>query len=313
MRSLAYLILAHERPNQLARLVRALDCDGVVFFIHIDGKVDARPFLDALPPGPRVIYLDAAERVKVHWSGYSTVVATLNLLKAAMGSGSSFGRYALLSGSDFPIKPRETIRDALLGTRTEFIRIDHRIDVTADELFANRVKYIHLYDHPWFNPRTTPSRKLLAAAERALRLVPRGEFPKIELYQGSAWWALTGECVEQVFGYMREHPEYEAFHRHTCTPDEIFFHSIVAASPSRTRMSHDFEAADRDIEVVYDWDDHASHFIDWVTPGIELPKVLDIGDLERIRRSGAMFARKFREPASTGLIEALEEIVGSSP
>lgn len=222
MQPVAYLILAHERPLQLARLIRALDCDDAFFFVHIDRKTGGARFRKAVPPGERVIYLEGPDRVEVHWSGYSTVVATLNLMKAAVSARQNFGRYALLSGADFPIKNRQALREQL-GSATEFLRVDQRIDPRKDNLFARRVKYAHLYDHPWFNPRSTPSRRLFSATQRPLRFIPRVGYPEIPLYQGSAWWALTRDCVEYILNFVHEHPEYEAFHRYTCTPDEIFF------------------------------------------------------------------------------------------
>lgn len=305
--SIAYLILAHDRPGHLARMIRALDCEGVTFFIHIDAKSDLGAFKQAVPPGRRVKYLEGAERVAVHWSGYSTVVATLNLMNAAMGSGESFVRYALLSGADFPIKNRHAIRDRL-HSKTEFIRTDFFIDPFEDKLLAQRVRHIHLYDYPWLNPRTTPSPFLFGWAQRFLRLVPRGKFPDIPIYQGSAWWALTHDCVEYILTYFHEHPAYAKFHKYTCTPDETFFHSIVVASPFRRMMSHDVEAP----QQTFDWDDYASHFIDWATPGIELPKVLDLSDLPRIQKSGAFFARKFQSPASDALLDRIEEMISTA-
>ena len=305
MSALACLLLTHDCPGHVARLVRALDCEGVTFFIHVDRKTDAAPFIAAVPPGERVVYLDVDRRVDVYWGGYSIVAATLNLLKVARKSSRSFTRYLLLSGSDFPIKHSEQILAALRDPAIEYLRLDRRIDPSQDDLFARRVKYLHAYDHPRFNPRSAPARESHNAAEEGLRAIPRGRYPGLPFYQGSAWWALTHDCVSFILAYLSDHPEYEAFHRFTSTSDEIFFHSIVAASPFRNRLSHDYVTEKPRSDAA---NDHASHFIDWLTPGVELPKVLDMSDWSRLQRSRALFARKFREPVSTELIQRLEEL-----
>ena len=41
---IAYLILAHDRPAHLERLVQRLTAPGVAFFVHIDAKADQDAF-----------------------------------------------------------------------------------------------------------------------------------------------------------------------------------------------------------------------------------------------------------------------------
>jgi hypothetical protein len=304
--AIAYLILAHERPRQLARLIEALDCEGVSFFVHVDRKTDIRPFLEKVPSRSNIHLLEDERRVSVYWSGYSTIAAILNLLRVARSSSIPFTRYCLLSGADFPIKNRIGIRDGLLCD-TEFMRIDFRLDLSKPGPLADRLRYSHFYDVPALNPRTTRSRTLLSLIERGLQAFPRRRLPDIPIYQGSAWWALTADCVDYIFRYLEEHPEYVDFFRHVSTPDETFFHSIVTSSPFRSRMSHDVEAAQEGHR--YDWNDYAAHYIDWATPGIALPKVLELEDLDRLLRSGAFFARKFQPPRSEPLVRKLRKII----
>jgi hypothetical protein len=109
--SIAYLIIAHDQSLHLSRLVNTLDSEGVEFYIHIDLKSDLDPFLSLLSGKARVTFLENRERVSTFWCGFSMVEAALNLINTAKRSGISFKRYALLSGSDFPIKNNEFIRE----------------------------------------------------------------------------------------------------------------------------------------------------------------------------------------------------------
>ncbi len=302
---IAYLLLIHQRPRHFARMLRALDDDGVHFFVHIDAKSDISPFRKAAAEYTNVTFLESPERVLVFWSGFSTITAILNLLRAAHRTHPSFVRYALLSGADFPIKPNDQIREALRSD-IEFIRADHRIDPQIDDRHSRRIRYLHLYDRPLFNPKTSRHPRFATLSGRLLRLLPQRSLPSIPLYQGSAWWALTAPCVEFILRYVEDNPAYSNFFRYVSTPDEVFFHSIVFHSPFRPKVSHDVESVSDPFHDRFDGDDHASHFIDWKTPGIELPKILDLSDMDRIRKSKALFARKFRSPRSDSLIREIQ-------
>ena len=41
---ISYIILAHQRPKQVKRLLEKLASEGSRFYIHIDKNVDIRPF-----------------------------------------------------------------------------------------------------------------------------------------------------------------------------------------------------------------------------------------------------------------------------
>ncbi len=64
---LTYLLIAHKLPRQLARLVNALDGEGVSFVIHIDRKSDESEFRE-LVKGTNVRWVKS--RVRVQWGGF---------------------------------------------------------------------------------------------------------------------------------------------------------------------------------------------------------------------------------------------------
>ena len=105
----AILILAHRQPCHLRKLVRALNCDWMHLFIHVDRKsADAENFFKI--GGNNVMFL--LDRINVYWSGYSSVRAILALLRAARESGQRYDRFCLLSGADFPVKNIDEIHDS---------------------------------------------------------------------------------------------------------------------------------------------------------------------------------------------------------
>jgi hypothetical protein len=96
----AYLILAHNTPRHLSRLVAALTSESSGFFIHVDRKSNEDDFRSAEGPGVHF----AEERVAVYWGDFSQVEATLVILRAALADPRDFDRFVLLSGSDYPLR-----------------------------------------------------------------------------------------------------------------------------------------------------------------------------------------------------------------
>lgn len=302
---IAYLVLAHDQPSQLGRLVQELESEDSFFFIHVDRKSEHAAFKRAVGHRARVTFLKGRNRVRVYWCGYSTVTAILNLLREATRSGEDFDRYCLLSAADFPIKGRAH-REEILASDTEFMRVDRKLEFTETDEFSLRVRAFHFFDEPSWNPRTARSRRIFELSKRVLHRLPWRRYNKIPMYHGAAWWALTPGCVRHVLRFVDDNPAYAKFHRYTYAPDEIFFHSIIKASPFAKNIRHDFEAVTHAGEVHHS-EEHGSHFIDWRTQSPDKPKVLDMSDFDRLLASKCLFARKFRDPRSNELALRLQE------
>ncbi len=101
---IAYLIVAHNNYEHLKRLITALDEHACRFYIHIDKK-SPLPHLKA----DNIIFLQ--DRVNVHWSGFSMVRVTLNLLHRAIADENDY--FVLISGADYPIQPNSYLYEKL--------------------------------------------------------------------------------------------------------------------------------------------------------------------------------------------------------
>jgi hypothetical protein len=75
---IAYLILTHNTPKHLGRLVRALDPSNAFFFIHVDRKSDISRFRDGLSQ-PNVTFQD--DRVAIHWGEFLQAQTIIKLMK----------------------------------------------------------------------------------------------------------------------------------------------------------------------------------------------------------------------------------------
>jgi hypothetical protein len=262
LRRHAYLILVHEDPVHLRRLIDAMDHPSVRFFIHVDAKVDAGPF-SRLVVKPNVEFVD--DRVKVYWGGWSTVQATLNLITAARSSGGWFSHYTLMSGSHFPLKRSATIREFVDSQDAELLNIVSVPNLGVEKPIERFTRY-HLEGS---NRRHGLRGILRRIAKEAINLLPfRRRAAELMLsawrpYAGSNWWTLSAAAIDHVVEVVKERRELVGFFEHVEIPDESFFHTILGNSQFLGKIHR------------------ADVFTDWSNPK-DAPCYLRMEHLERI-------------------------------
>lgn len=225
MKDIAFLILAHTDPVQVARLCRALDYRARIY-VHLDAKVDIRPFL-AQPLPESVVFIQ--DRVRVSWAAYSQVDAALRMMRATLDSGHDFSHLVLLSGLDYPIKPLSSLHAFLnLNAGRELIGF-----VDASVSPAYRVFYEHywfLEAGSWLRPASL-DRLIRHGFGRALRQFVRKPQPTgMTCCWGSAYWALTPACAQHILEYGESNPAYVKWAKSSFAVDEHYFHTVVAHS-----------------------------------------------------------------------------------
>ncbi len=296
---IAYLILAHKNPSQLAELVTALDDPTKTrFYIHVDqrsaeflGSPSLKPIMDR----ENVSFL--RDRVRVYWGGFSIVEATLRLLRKAVDEG-GFEYAVLLSGQDFPIKSNRHIELFFEShDGKEFISYtplpSQEWDWGPD--IMERIESYWRVDGIRRLLETTGSKRLQrwgwGAYSRLTTLVyrhapglKRNFLPGIAPYGGSSWFAISSRCATYALNYLQDHPEYCKFFAHTLISDESFFQTLILNSPFRDYVVND-----------------ALRFIDW-DPGASSPRVLTCEDLDRLVVSDRLYARKFDNDKCPGVV-----------
>ena len=185
VRKVAFLILAHNQPGLLSRLVGRLSTKDTAVFIHIDGKVDEEPFRLAVPERPGVQYLSRGLRVVSHWGSFSLITAQLNLLRAAVENLKSCDRFFLLSGVDYPACRVEDILETL-DAGLDYVRVDRALDPSGHSLFDLRGYGLGLNNFAITNPRSAGP--FVGKIARAIERRVHRSYPYGNIYYGSAWW-----------------------------------------------------------------------------------------------------------------------------
>lgn len=285
---IAYLILAHNTPRHLQRLVSALSTESAVFFIHIDKKTSIREYSEIRGHNVRLI----EQRIPVYWGDFSVVEATLVLIRAALSEQQQFDRLVLLSGADYPVKSARFIEQYFFShPEREFIQLaempaDHTgkpiSRLTTFQTRARDAVVVQLL-------QKFLVRRALAPGKRDYKAVLGGLDP----YGGSGWWALTRQACEYILAFVRNEPRMVDFFKNTVIPDETFFHTILGNSEFKERVAH------------------CVTFADWSAGG-KHPATIEHRHLAIINKEASrsehkvLFARKFTDESTT-VIEMLRE------
>lgn len=266
----AYLILAHGDFPLLKRLVEALDDPGHDIYVHVDLKAGGLPELSTRQAGLQVF-----SEVDVRWGDLSVIEAEYALFGRALAKG-GYGYYHLLSGSDLPVRPVAEIKaffEAHAGT--DFMDV-YPCEETE---FVRNFRYWHLFPRQFRNATSVEGLAMRCVRAVFLRLqmllhIRRNR--RVEFRKGSQWMSVTEPLVRYA---MSQRGWVESTFTHTFCPDEVFMQTLCARSPM----------ADRDIHPD-GWGNGHKRYIDWSGGHVH---TLGAADLEAVRASGALFARKF--------------------
>lgn len=276
----AILILAHDNPAGLSRLVARLTHPKLHIFIHVDRK-STRQFNTAVLEqlGAQVI-----STRRVNWGGFSSCLAQLDLLRLAMANG-PFRTYSLISGRDYPVQRIELLAHSL--DTVQHSRINHWSD--KDPTWYRRYTRMYFYDFP-------VTRILNAVSRRLAPVLPDRQPPQgIEIYFGWAWWTLTHPGVEAVFRFCHERPDVLSWYRFVHIADESFFQTALKNVSSPPPL-----------------DQHIHRYIQFPNASAH-PKAIDYEDLTEALSGSYWFARKIDEDACAGVANAIDDALGYQP
>ena len=109
MKKIAYLVLVHNDPDHLLRLIDAINfnCD---IYIHIDYKANLDDFRE-LKKYDNIYFCES--RKNICWGGFNMVLAMKELIKMSLNKNKDYSHLVFLSGSDYPIKNKEEIYEYL--------------------------------------------------------------------------------------------------------------------------------------------------------------------------------------------------------
>jgi hypothetical protein len=213
---LAAIILAHDDPVHLRRLVAALE--DVPIVLHCDART-APPVFEAMTRGlPRRVTV--CERTPTSLASWSLVRAELTALRQAVARTGA-QHIAVLSGSDYPLVSMQTLVHELQAWRDRSYFLNMPLPFVGwsrgglwrfqYRFFTRRDHVIHVRDIPlrWPIKRSVP--------------------PELTLRASSQWKIYARRHVELLLTLVETRPDLVRFWRSTYIPDESFAASMLSS------------------------------------------------------------------------------------
>lgn len=285
----AYVVLAHKNPQQVARLIRTLNDETSFFFIHVDRSSDIHLFQQLLPEDHKIKFVS---RVKSDWGSLGLVQATLNSMHAIQKSNENIERIILLSGQDYPIKSNDYI-NRFFSQHPNAIYLEHYALPDPKKwkpnggLYRVNKYFMGLKKHQRYAAKATNFMAMMLPG------LQRKQYNGMKAFAGSMWWIINRYTLDYILDFVAKNPKYLFFHRFTFAADEVFFHMIL------------MNAKDEKIASAIVNSDQ--HFIKWKEISSSHPEIITEKNLEELKQSDALFARKFDISQGASILDLIDE------
>jgi Core-2/I-Branching enzyme len=255
MASVAAVVLAHQSPPQVRRLISALE--GFDVFLHCDARTDDAVFegmmLGAAP------HVRAVERRRTTLASWSLVDAELTALRAAL-EHSDAAHVVVLSSSCYPLVPAAELRDEIARwpglTRVRLNHIPYAGWSTRRNqdggMWRFRRRFVTIRDQMVF-VRGVP-----------LRTFKRRIPPELSLVASLQWKIYARAHVKVLLDVVDDRPDLVKFWRTTLVPEESALASILA---TRALVGDVVDELRDDLPWCFEWAGSSGH-----------PRWLDVGD-----------------------------------
>lgn len=269
---IAILCLTHSIDDHFKLLVKHLSQD-FDLYVHFDKKNEILYKKDILNVKinfkDNVYFID--NNINVYWGGDSQILAEYILLKEAYRVNPHYTHYLLISGSDFPIKSNNYIKNLLENNlKVSFIQCT---ELPAKGWGLNGG--LDRYQRYWFTDfknrqNTRIFGKITLYLQKFFMIRRKDYFNKY--YGGANWGNLSRDAVGYIINAISQDKRLLDSFKWTRACDEIWKQSILKTSPLNV--------------IVND----CLRYVDW--SGKYPPKVLTISDFDKLINSNALFARK---------------------
>ncbi|MDX1641820.1 MAG: beta-1,6-N-acetylglucosaminyltransferase [Balneolaceae bacterium] len=295
---LGFVLLTHEKPNQIVRLIDRLNFmfDHPPIACHHDFSQCDLPLAE-IPENVSFV----KPHLKTAWGDWSLVEATLKGIELLYERPDNPQWFTLLSGRDYPIKPAEKIINDFKSSKCD-VHISSlklaKSNLDSDYARQGYKKYntlvfkypslVHLMQSirlgTWYKKDIYLHKKILTKW-----VVPFTN--KFHCYYGSQWFSANQKATEYILKFNKSNSRIRFYYKRVHAPDESYFHTIVG-------NSDELKTCDKK------W-----RHIQWV-PTLQHPKELSAEDLPQLLESKDHFARKFNIDKYPEILDRLDEHIG---
>ncbi|MDR3574628.1 MAG: beta-1,6-N-acetylglucosaminyltransferase [Anaerolineaceae bacterium] len=287
--NVVYIVLAHDYPDQLIRLVKKLQAPNGTILIHQDKNMDSAGAAKIKNAFKELADVRFLPRFSVRWGGFSLSRATNAAISQIIDQKVACDYAILLSEQDYPIKSNSSFLQFLENNRGKSYMEVHALPY-ENWTFGG----LHRIEQWHFGMSWIGSHFLRARVKYYLELfcdhvLPARRFPQgFQPYGGSTWWVLSRDCLEYVHAFNRTHAEFIRFFNYVANASELYYQTILKNSPLSSSIENN--------KLTY---------TDLSLGGVH-PKTLQDEDFEQSVKTHEFFARKFDMQKDIQILDMLD-------
>ena len=300
----AYLIMAHTNFHQLGTLLKLLDDERNDIFLFIDQKVPLTiEIIEFLNKCCTQSILNFTKRHTVHWGGYSTIKAEIELFKCA--SKGNYKYYHLLSGMDLPLHNQDYIHAFFEKNEgKEFFTFTGK-RICDKKHPEDRIKYYYFFQNISYNLFIDRWLKKISSIlfipiQKIIHINRISSYYK-RLGYGSSWVSVTNEFVHYL---LLQEDEIIKHYKFTWCADEIYKHTYLINSQFKSNIFIDDGVNDKKRDRQGN-----CRYINWWTGSPHIWTIDDKDELLSAKNRGYLFSRKFNEKIDSKIIEFIVKMV----
>lgn len=283
--------MAHNKFDMLCHLLKLLDDERNDIFLHIDLKAKDFPY-EEIKKSVNSSKLTIVKRIDVIWGSFAQIECEMELIRSATNNG-EYQYLHLLSGLDLPIKSQDEIHNFFdENNGKEFLDLEEQDD--NDVHIRSRCRYYWLFQN--YNARHTKNNIFKYLEGFSIRLqtfIHIDRIPdKIVIKKGANWFSITGKFAKYL---VENEDKINKMFRFSLCADEVFMQTILYNSDFR-----------KNLFISTDGDPVNRRLIDWKRGN---PYVFRKEDIDMIKNSNCLFARKFDNDIDSDIISEIDELI----
>lgn len=284
---IAYIILVHKNPKQVARLINRLNTENVIFSIHVDLNANQDEF-------EKEIFLENINHDNIHflktrfkprWGGFNTIKAAVCLIESVLKFNPS--EIVYISGQDYPIMNNENIEQYLLKNRGNVL-IEYE-PASLELKIPNSTNRYYFADYFNYNPKGSFNSKEVPLLARILsKILPKRSFIKdIKPYIGRQWFILPLDVAKFIVAEYKSNKKLRNFYKYTIHPAEMYFQTLLLNSKFANRVIN--------LRTI---------FADYNAPN---PIVWRAEHIQTLKEQSMPFARKFDQTIDSKILDLIDD------
>jgi hypothetical protein len=289
-REIGFILLTHEKPTQVVRLVRRLNSmfSEPPIVCHHDFSQSDFAGLD-VPRNVRFV----SPHIATRWARFPVVEATIRCLGRLYSEGGGPRWFVVLSGTDYPVKSADVVlRDLNAGgydAHLDIIPVRYEGRTSAwEELCYKRYLTITIAV-PGLVRKLGTSRQVVRLKHPTINRMLIPCWRELDCFAGSQWFCGNRNTAEAVLEFHAARPALARHYSRLMFPEESYFQTILGNTAGLKLNPNNWRYVD--------WSDQQAH-----------PRTLGMEDLSKLMSSDAHFARKFDPRYDARVLAALDEI-----